>query len=185
LRRPYLLFLSTVQPRKNVSRLIAAFEALDAPDLSLVVAGADGWLSDPINRRIASSTHAARIVRLGYVAEEHVPALYNGAEAFVLPSLYEGFGMGIIEAMACGCPVVTSSASSLPEIAGGAAIIVDPLSVESIRDGIALALDPDQRQRLRHAGLRRASQFTWERSAAQTLEAITHAYAEATSGVRS
>ncbi|HLT18294.1 MAG TPA: glycosyltransferase family 1 protein [Thermomicrobiales bacterium] len=182
LRQPYLLFLSTIQPRKNLSRLIAAFEALDLDDLALVVAGADGWMSTAIYQRMARSTHSNQIIRLGYVPEELVPALYNGAQAFVLPSLYEGFGMGVIEAMACGCPVVTSSTSCLPEIAGGAAIIVDPLSVESICDGVRLVLDPNQRQRLRHAGLRRASQFTWERCAVETLESIRRAYAEASTG---
>jgi glycosyltransferase involved in cell wall biosynthesis len=183
LPRPYLLFLSTVQPRKNVSRLVAAFESLDIEGLNLVIAGADGWMSTAINQRIARSTHSGSITRLGYVPSEAVPALYSGAEAFVLPSLYEGFGMGIVEAMACGCPVVTSSASSLPEIAGGAAVIVNPTSVESIRDGIRLALEPDQRQRLRSAGLRRASQFTWEQAARRTLATVERAYAE-TSGAR-
>jgi glycosyltransferase involved in cell wall biosynthesis len=177
IRRPYLLFLSTVQPRKNVSRLVSAFEALEREDLTLVVAGGDGWMSASINQRIARSTRAASIIRLGYVTNADVPALYNGAAAFVLPSLYEGFGMGVIEAMACGCPVVTSSASSLPEVASGAALIVDPTSVESIRDGIATALQTDQSRRLKNAGLRRARHFTWERAALETLATIRAAYA--------
>ncbi len=184
IRRPYLLFLSTVQPRKNASRLISAFEALDIQDLDLVIAGADGWMSDPINARITQSARASNILRLGYVADDDIPALYNGARAFVLPSLYEGFGMGIVEAMACGCPVVSSSASSLPEIAGGAALIVDPHSVDAICEGIRAVIQPDQRYSLRKAGLKRSRHFIWERAAEQTLRSIELAYINAAGSTR-
>jgi glycosyltransferase involved in cell wall biosynthesis len=171
-QQPYLLFLSTVQPRKNVVRLIEAFEALGSRNLSLVVAGRSGWLAGPIETRIAASPNRDRIIRLGHVPDDVIPALYNGAEAFVLPSLYEGFGMGVLEAMACGCPVVTSNRSSLPEVAGKAAILVDPHDVASLRDGLQRVLQPSQRAALSAAGRRRAAEFTWERTARQTLAVI-------------
>ncbi|MEZ4522260.1 MAG: glycosyltransferase family 1 protein [Thermomicrobiales bacterium] len=179
IRQPFLLFISTIQPRKNLSRLISAFETLDRPDLSLVIAGGDGWKSAPIAARMESSARSADILRLGYVADEFVPALYNGAEAFVLPSLFEGFGMGVLEAMACGCPVVTSNTTSLAEVAGDAAITVDPRSVTAIREGIVQALNPDERARFRRLGLDRAGQFTWERAASETLDSIRRAYQQA------
>jgi glycosyltransferase involved in cell wall biosynthesis len=178
-RQPYLFFLSTLQPRKNLIRLIEAFEGLDDVDLTLVLAGRSGWLADPIERRIAESPARARIQRLGHVPDALVPALYNGAAVFVLPSLYEGFGMGVLEAMASGCPVVTSNRSSLPEVAGHAAVLVDPFDVGSIIAGIELALQPEQRAELVQAGLQRAGSCTWERAARQTLAAIRRAYTDA------
>ena len=173
--RPYIFFLSTVQPRKNLVRLIEAFEALSDPGMLLVVAGASGWLSDAIEERIVRSSASGRIRRLGQVADDDVSALYNGASVFALPSLYEGFGMGVLEAMACGCPVVTSNRSSLPEVAGDAAILVDPLDVSSIRDGIAQAVTPSERQRLVAAGLNRSRQFGWQHTASETLSVIQRA----------
>lgn len=176
---PYLFFLSTLQPRKNLIRLIAAFEGLEADDLTLVLAGRPGWLAEPIEQRIAASPARSRIQRLGHVPDALVPALYNGAAVFVLPSLYEGFGMGVLEAMASGCPVVTSNRSSLPEVAGDAAVLVEPLEADSIRAGIAHALQPERRAALIQAGLDRAAGFTWERAARQTLSSICHAYDDA------
>jgi glycosyltransferase involved in cell wall biosynthesis len=172
---PYLLFLSTVQPRKNLIRLIEAFEMLDRPDLHLVVGGKPGWLSGPSEERILRSSARSRIIRLGHVPDETVPSLYNAAEAFVLPSLYEGFGMGIFEAMASACPVVTSNVSSMPEVAGGAAVLVNPHDPASIRDGILRAIDPAIRPRLIKEGLERVSEFTWERAARQTMAVIQDA----------
>jgi glycosyltransferase involved in cell wall biosynthesis len=173
--RPYIFFLSTVQPRKNLVRLIEAFEALDDPGVLLVVAGASGWLSEAIEDRIVRSSASAQIRRLGKVADDDVPALYNGASVFALPSLYEGFGMGVLEAMACGCPVVTSNRSSVPEVAGDAAVLIDPFDVASIRDGIAQALSPSERARLVAAGLSRARQFDWRQTASETLTVIQRA----------
>lgn len=172
--RPYIFFLSTVQPRKNLVRLVEAFEALEE-HVMLVIGGSSGWLSGPIEERIRHSSAANRIRRLGQVSDEDVPALYNGAQVFALPSLYEGFGMGVLEAMACGCPVVTSNRSSLPEVAGGAAILVDPFDVTSIRDGIRLATASPHREQLVASGLIRAAEFNWERTASQTLAVIQKA----------
>lgn len=175
LARPYLLFVSTIQPRKNLPRIVAAFELLDKPDLSLVIAGKPGWMSEPTLERITASPAREQIKLLGYVAAEDLPALYNGAEAFVFPSLYEGFGMGVLEAMACGCPVVTSDRSSLPEVAGDAAVLVDPTSTEAIAAGIRTALEPDRRTALVEAGFSRAAGFTWERAARETMDVICYA----------
>ena len=178
IRKPYVLFLSTIQPRKNLSRLVSAFEALNVRDLQLVVAGMTGWKSASILDRMEQSERAAQILRIGYIPDDAVPALYNGAAAFILPSLYEGFGMGVLEAMACGCPVVTSSTSSLAEVAGDAAIIVNPLSVRDIRDGLRQVLDPTTAERLRGRGLERSGRFTWRRAAKATLASIIRAYRE-------
>lgn len=172
LRQPYILFLSTVQPRKNLLRLIEAFEQIPRDDLQLVVAGKRGWLSHGMDERLSGSPARERIVRLGHVPDEQVPALYSGAAVFALPSLYEGFGLGILEAMACGCPVVTSNRSSMPEIAGDAAILVDPTDVTAIREGIERALQPHERARLVDVGMRRSAEFTWERTARETLSVI-------------
>lgn len=172
--QPYIFFLSTIQPRKNLDRLIEAFERLDADNLHLVIGGASGWLDQPIETRIRNSAAANRIQRLGFVHDDDVPALYNGAEVFALPSLYEGFGMGVLEAMACGCPVVTSNRSSLPEVAGNAAVLVDPHDVTSICDGLHLALS-ERRATLRASGFARAQQFSWKQTATLTLAAIKSA----------
>lgn len=173
---PFLLFVSTLQPRKNLTRLIEAFESLDDPRLSLVIAGKSGWLSEPIERRIRDSPATNRMRRIGHVPDDDLPALYSAAEVFTFPSLYEGFGMGVIEAMACGTPVVTSNSSSLAEVAGDAAVLVDPRDVGSIAAGIREARDPATQRRLRSLGLDHTQHFTWERSAAETLEVIEEAY---------
>jgi glycosyltransferase involved in cell wall biosynthesis len=175
IEQDYIFFLSTIQPRKNVIRLVEAFEQLSDPQLLLVLAGTTGWLSEPIVRRIRESPAAGRIRMLGRVADEDVVALYNGARVFALPSLYEGFGMGVLEAMACGCPVVTSNRSSLPEVAGDAAILVDPFDVRAIRDGIARALSDPVRAELVAAGRQRVQSFSWSTTAAQTLAVIRQA----------
>lgn len=169
---PYVLFVSTIQPRKNLVRLVEAFESLGETDLTLVIAGKPGWNIAPIMRRIGLSRAAGRIMLLGYVDDDDLPVLYNGAAAYVHPALYEGFGMGIVEAMACACPVVTSDRSSMPEIAGGAAILVDPTSVESIRSGIAAAFESNRRKQLIAAGLKRSATFTWTAAAQKTLASI-------------
>lgn len=175
LREPYVLFVSTLHPRKNIGRLVAAFERLNRHDLTLVITGKPGWDVAPILRRVALSKAAGRIILLGHVDDADLPILYNSAEVFVLPSLYEGFGMGIIEAMACGCPVVTSNRSSMPEIAGDAAILVEPTCIEGIRAGIEEALDPSTRGQLADQGLKRAAEFRWDVAARKTLQSIGRA----------
>jgi glycosyltransferase involved in cell wall biosynthesis len=176
----YLLFLSTLQPRKNVIRLIEAFiqaiNELPSNDLSLVLAGKRGWLIDaPLQKTLDSLTPDQRkhIIITGYVEDKHVPALYSGALALVMPSLYEGFGFPVIEAMRCETPVICSNTSSLPELAGDAAILVDPLRVKSIANGIIeIVSNGERRAQLVEKGKRQAAQFTWERAARQTLDSL-------------
>lgn len=171
-KKPYILYVGQLQPRKNLVRLIRAFEQLkwSRPELQLVIAGGHGWLKQPILEAIKKSSAAKDIVLPGVVPDNLLPALYRQAEVFVLPSLYEGFGMPILEAMACGCPVVTSNVSSMPEVAGEAAVLVEPIDTESIAAGIKEALG--RREDLTRRGLRRARQFSWEKVAVQTLEVI-------------
>jgi glycosyltransferase involved in cell wall biosynthesis len=175
--RPYLLFVGTLQPRKNLQRVLAAFERLagDGWPGRLVLVGQRGWLSDPIFGAIArpGSPAHGRVHLTGYLADEDVPIVYNGAECLVFPSLYEGFGLPALEAMACGTPVLTSESSSLPEVVGDAALLVDPLDTEAIAGGMArLVGDGGLREALRGRGLKRAKQFTWRRAAERTLAVL-------------
>lgn len=174
LRQPYILYVGQIQPRKNLLRLIAAFEKLNhkKSDLNLVIAGGHGWLNAPIMERAKKSPASKNIFMPGAIPDELLPACYWHAAAFALPSLYEGFGMPILEAMACGCPVVTSNVSCMPEVAEEAAVLVDPLDADAIADGITQAITyaPDWRA----AGLRRAKQFSWETTASQTLSVLLH-----------
>lgn len=182
LERPYFLYVGTIQPRKNLDRLITAFARMyqreetsaywpnPAQRPLLVIGGKRGWLSEAIERR-AREAGAGELVRLpGYLPDADLPALFSGALAFVFPSLYEGFGMPVLEAMACGAPVLTSNSSALPEVAGDAALLVDPQDTEAITAGLLrLAGDPDLRADLRRRGLARAAEFSWERCARETL----------------
>jgi glycosyltransferase involved in cell wall biosynthesis len=166
-----LLFVGTLEPRKNLVRLLQAFALLqnEHPDLHLLLAGRKGWLYDDIFAAVEQYHLSERVHFLDFVADEDLPALYNLAEAFVYPSLYEGFGFPVLEALACGAPVVTTKVSSLPEVAGTAAIFVDPLEPEDIADGIRTALSNPAS--LRIAGPQQAAAFRWER-AGQELVAM-------------
>src|SRR3990167_1008301 len=171
--RRYLLFVGTLQPRKNLERLIAAFERLKS-EVQLIIVGKKGWLWKPIIKRIQKSPKRERIKLLDFVSEEELFCLYNAADCFVLPSLYEGFGIPVVEAMFMGCPVVVSNTSSLPEIAGDAGIYVNPQEVSSIATGItnALQLKPTERRNLIQKGYRQAAQFSWETCARKTLSVL-------------
>ncbi len=179
----YFLFLGTLQPRKNIQRLIEAFarvvtETRDQ-SLSLVLSGKQGWLiAGVLQQALANvpSTVRQRIILTGYVDDSEIPAMYSGSLALVFPSLYEGFGFPVLEAMCCGTPVLCSNTSSLPELAGDAAVLVDPLKVESIADGMSwLAADAGLRTDLVTKGYRQAAQFTWQRTAATTLHILERA----------
>ena len=161
LDRPYLLFVGTLEPRKNLARLVAALDHLPT-DHVLAVAGLDGWGG-------AAPPPGDRVRLLGFVSDAERDALYAGADAFVYPSLREGFGLPVVEAMAHGTPVVTSRGTSTEEVAGGAAVLVDPTDVESIAHGITVALA--ERDRLVAAGRPRAAALTWDATAAATLAA--------------
>lgn len=173
LERPYVLAVGTLEPRKNLPMLLRAFAALhkEIPH-DLVLAGPGGWLMDDIEQSISESGIQGRIRRLGFADDGSLVALYSGADLVAVPSLYEGFGLPVIEAMATGVPVLTSNVSSLPEVAGDAAILIDPTNLESMIEGIRRGLrSEDLRSRLREAGPARAAQFTWERTATKTLAA--------------
>jgi alpha-1,3-rhamnosyl/mannosyltransferase len=166
--RPYILMTGTLEPRKNIARSIEAVAPL-ADRAELVLAGPRGWRTDEIDAALAD--HAADVRALGHVPEAELPGLYAGAEVFLYPSLQEGFGLPVLEAMAAGAPVVTSNVSSLPEVGGDAVRYVDPLDVGSIRAGVAeLLSDEAGRARLRTAGPERARQFSWARTARETLD---------------
>ncbi|MFO8183516.1 MAG: glycosyltransferase family 1 protein [Candidatus Aegiribacteria sp.] len=168
----FMLFLGTLEPRKNLDRLLAAFaECAGEVPHSLVIAGGLGWKYEKLLHRISSHPVAERIHLTGFVEEEHLPALLSMAEFLVYPSLLEGFGLPILEAMACGTPVLTSDTSSMPEIAGDAAYLVNPASVESIAGGLRrMAADEGLREELTRRGRVRASGFSWRETAKQTLE---------------
>jgi alpha-1,3-rhamnosyl/mannosyltransferase len=168
----YLLFMGTIEPRKNLLRLLQAAELAGDRAGPLVLAGAAGWGSDEVARRIQSLRRAGRLTYLGYVPDDARPALINGARGFVYPSLYEGFGLPVLEAMACGVPVLASNVSSLPEVVGDAGLMEDPKDVDAIAQGmIRLWEDETLRRELSARGLRQAATFSWERTARQTFAA--------------
>jgi glycosyltransferase involved in cell wall biosynthesis len=167
----FLLFVSTLEPRKNLVRLLEAFHHyLDrhpASTTRLVIAGRKGWLYEQIFAAVEHWQLTARVQFLDFVADADLPALYNLASVFVYPSLYEGFGLPVAEALACGTPVVTTHAASLPEVAGDAAVLVDAHDSQSIAQGIAQA--QAQAERLRAAGPVHAQRFRWEQAAEELL----------------
>lgn len=174
---PFILSVGTVQPRKNYARLIEALAQLRAeyPALHLVIAGGRGWLEDPIYESLDRLNLRGAVTFTGFADDADLPALYTLARAVALPSLYEGFGLPVLEAMACGTPVVTSTISSLPEVAGDAALLVDPLDIDALAAALRqLLADESLRAGLRARGLARAATFTWERSARQLLEVYAH-----------
>lgn len=172
----YVLYVGTLEPRKNLSRLVQAFAQTSSRDWGLVLAGGAGWGYESIVRDVQARGIADRVLFAGYVPDSDLPLLYNAATVFAYPSLYEGFGMPVIEAMACGLPVLTSKASSLPEVAGDAAELVDPSNVGAIAAGLArLMSEPDLRGELRKRGLARARQFDWRRTARQTAQVYARA----------
>lgn len=172
---PYILALSRLEPRKNFVRLIDAFAAARATATlphRLIIGGKQGWLYDSIYARVQELGLQEAVVFPGFVADADLPALYSGAEFFAYPSLYEGFGLPIVEALACGTPVLTADNSCLPEAGGPGALYVKAEETDSIAQGlIRLAGDTSLRATLRAAGLVHASQFTWQRRAQQLLSA--------------
>jgi glycosyltransferase involved in cell wall biosynthesis len=171
LHTPFALYVGTLEPRKNLETLVRAFAQVQRgrPE-QLVLAGRLGWKYHELLRLIEALGAGDAVRLLGYVPDDDLPALYNLACVLVYPSLYEGFGLPVVEAMACGTPVITSDRTSLAELGAGAALLVDPLDVEMLAARLRLVLDDaDLRAELRAAGFRRAAEFSWARAAAETV----------------
>lgn len=167
----FFLYVGTLEPRKNLARVVRSWDSIAAkiPE-DLVIAGRVGWKTNELYDAIAHAEHRERIHRPGFVAPIDLPGLLGVARAFIWPSLYEGFGLPVLEAMACGTPVLTSNSSSLPEVAGDAALLVDPCDEETIAEAmIRLSGDDALRETLHVAGPARAAQFTWQRCAEETM----------------
>jgi glycosyltransferase involved in cell wall biosynthesis len=176
--RPYILYVGALESRKNLPRLLEAYSRLRrwSSQWRLVIVGARKWKTSPIFDTVQALGLEPHVTFTGFVEDEHLPALYAAADLFAFPSLYEGFGLPVLEAMACGAPVVTSNTSSLPEVAGDAAILVDPTNVEQIAEAMWLVLSqPALAAALREKGLARAAQFTWERTARETAAVYARA----------
>ncbi len=173
---PFVLAIGVIEPRKNLNRLMDAFYALKergsvAADLKLVLAGGPGWLFDGIDKHHAASPVRDDILLPGFVPDELLPAIYSAADVLAFPSLYEGFGLPILEAMACGTPVVASRASCLPEVAEGAALLIEPTNVDALSASLEQVLmDAALRSRLIEQGLHRARAYTWRSAAEQLLD---------------
>jgi glycosyltransferase involved in cell wall biosynthesis len=177
IRPPYIVYASRIEsPAKNHIRLINAFEKLKKDEElphQLVLAGADWHGAEEVHKAAVASSYSSDILLTGYVADTDLPNLYCGAEMMAFPSLFEGFGLPILEAMSCGVPVACSNISSMPEIAGEAAALFDPLDVDSIAEALLSVLSSEERSKtLSLEGIKRAGQFSWHRTASKTLEVI-------------
>jgi glycosyltransferase involved in cell wall biosynthesis len=175
LHGPYVLSVGDIQPRKNHVGLIQAFSRLvkTYPQLKqeLVLVGKETWFADQVHRAARDSGVADRIRFLGFVTDTDLLRLYNASDALIFPSFYEGFGLPALEAMACGCAVMCSNTSSLPEVVDGAAILFDPYSVDEIARALAdILLNPELRVRMERLGLQRAALFGWKITAQKTLD---------------
>jgi glycosyltransferase involved in cell wall biosynthesis len=172
----FILSLGTIEPRKNLTALLEAYHHLrnDGSSLGLVIVGKKGWLYSGFFNRMRELGLENNIVFPGFVPDEDLPALYSAAALFVFPSLYEGFGLPVLEALACGAPVIASNASSLPEVAGEAALLVDPSSVEALVRAAREALSNGRlREHLQERGPKQAAKFNWQRAARETLAVYT------------
>jgi glycosyltransferase involved in cell wall biosynthesis len=177
----YLLTVGTIEPRKNLNRLLDALALLQQRniDVHLVVVGSLGWLYQDFLNRLEQFEHRRSVILTGFVPDSDLPAVYSGATATVLPSIYEGFGLPVLESMACGTPVLSSNAASLPELGGEAARYFDPLNVDELAEAISdVWSDSELGQRMRHMGLKQAARFSWERAALETMRVYEKAGAK-------
>ena len=164
--------MGTIEPRKNLGRLLAAFERVHREGLSdaLVIVGKRGWLTDDFFATLEQSPVREHVIFPGFVPDAALPAVYTGAQVLVLPSLSEGFGLPVLEAMACRTPVICSDTSSLPEVAGDAALLVDPTDVDALSSALTRVLtDSALQEQMRARGEAQAARFSWERTAEETL----------------
>ena len=174
----FLLYVGTIEPRKNLLRLLKVWEKLYKASAAppLVIVGSRGWLSEDFFAALEKSPVRNGALLTGYVRDEDLPALYAAATAFIFPSLYEGFGLPPLEAMACGTPVICSNSSSLPEVVGDAALLCDPTDELALADAlIRIVSDTDLQNMLRERGLKQAAKFSWERTAKETLAVYNRA----------
>jgi glycosyltransferase involved in cell wall biosynthesis len=180
----FVLFVGTLEPRKNLVRLVDAFARVGDSGTALVLAGGKGWLYDELFARVEALGLCERVIFPGFVMSEELPLWYNAATALAYPSVYEGFGLPVLEAQACGTPVLTSNVSSLPEAAGNAALMVDPYDVEALAAELSrLLADATLRQELRERGIGHAEQFSWSRTAQETACVYRRALAGSVQGV--
>ena len=172
IKKPFILSLGTLEPRKNIPTLLKAFAGImDQIPHHLVLVGQKGWKWEPIFREIERPNLKDRVHWVGYVSDQERVSFYNAADFLAYPSWYEGFGMPLLEAMQCGCPVITSRVSSMPEVVGEAGLLIDPHRVEDLQGAmLRLAHEPELREKLRTAGFEQAKKFSWETSARITLE---------------
>jgi glycosyltransferase involved in cell wall biosynthesis len=173
----FIFYLGTLEPRKNLNSLISAFSNLQStsPNLHLILAGAQGWWYAELFKHVEALGLTERVIFPGFVPADELPLWYNAAAAFAYPSSFEGFGMPVLEALACGRPVVTSNASSLPEAGGGVALTVDPRDVAALSEALRRALTPEAAARARELGPQHAARFTWADTAAQTVASYRRA----------
>ncbi|HSX57769.1 MAG TPA: glycosyltransferase family 1 protein [Candidatus Saccharimonadales bacterium] len=177
LSKPYLLFVGTVQPRKNLEFLIESFSKLKNKEIDLVVAGKPGWLYEEIYTSPKKFEVGDRVKFIGFVEGEDLPALYSGATAFVFPSLYEGFGLPLLEAMACGCPVIAADNSSMPEVVGEAGVLVKTSDQKAWVKALNEVITNEKlRSELVRKGKTQARKFTWERTALETIKLFEKVY---------
>ena len=175
----FILFVGTIEPRKNIITLIEAFAKLqtcEPANLKLVIGGAKGWFYEDVFARVEELGLEGEVLFPGYIPASELPLWYNAAELFVYPSLYEGFGLPPLEAMACGTPVVVADTSSLPEVVGEAGVIVNPLDVEGLAEAMRRVLgDEALQQEMKERGLRRAQGFSWAETAQETVQVYRRA----------
>jgi glycosyltransferase involved in cell wall biosynthesis len=180
LPKNFVLFVGTQEPRKNLPALIQAikrYRTQTRDDLHLVLAGNWGWKSHPLRRQLWRQEYKTWVHHLGYFKQEELPALYRSAKATVFPSIYEGFGIPVLESMACGTPVITSHTSSLTEVGGDACIYVDPYNIQDIKEALKGLLNAKPlQQHLRQKGIEQAQQFSWEKAAEKTLKTIEQSH---------
>lgn len=176
----YILNVAVLEPRKNIPRLIEAFNRLNkqVPNcLKLVITGEKGWDYEGIFRTVRQSGLEDKVIFTGFVPQKDLPVLMSGAEVFVFPSLQEGFGLPPLEAMACGTPVITSNTSSLPEVIGDAGILVDPYNINEIVEAMYQVISNiELRERMRYKGLERVKMFSWEKAAKETIDVFKTIY---------